>query len=337
MKSTIIEINQKNEVTGRTFLKWIVHEIYENTQQYNGNGISWREQYVLNNIESAKGMPICVEFLDWDQSEPFGHGMTSIVDDEPKFQNSAVVGTTENAYVDTVEVNGRTIRALVAEGYIYEQRYPNFVTWLKSKMYDNDFPETSVEICSKKSSGNDRIVYESGWIEKGRVPMIYDYTGDAILGIKPSDESAVLLELNHLHNDKNKKEENELDEETQKKITELNQQLETAKATIEELTKYKKANEDKILIAELNSKLATYTEDEKATVKEKVTAFTSKPSTEGIHAIVSEINSFIVQKVLEKRTNKEDQEQLELNSAKSVYGDIFENNKNKQDYTDIYN
>ncbi|OMD67462.1 hypothetical protein [Paenibacillus odorifer] len=337
MKNSILELNQKNAVTGRTYLRWVIHEIHENIQSYNENGISWKEQYVLDNINSAKGMPICVQFIDWDKSEPFGHGMTSVENDGPKFQDSAVVGTTEDASIETVEVNGRTIRALVGEGYIYEQRFPNFVTWLKSKMYDNDFPQTSIEICAKKNSGNDVIVYESGYIEKGRVPMIYDYTGDAILGIKPSDESAVLLELNHLNNNKNIKEENKLDEETQKKITELNQQLETAKATIEKLTKYKKANEDKTLIAELNSKLATYTEDEKATVKEKVTAFTSEPSTEGIHAIVSEINSFIVQKVLEKRTNKEDQEQLELNSAKSVYGDIFENNKTKQDYTDIYN
>ncbi|ASA21828.1 hypothetical protein [Paenibacillus donghaensis] len=335
MKNSILELNQKNEVTGRTYLRWVVHEIHENNQSYNENGISWKEQYVLDNINSAKGMPICVQFIDWDKSEPFGHGMTSVENDGPKFQDSAVVGTAENASIETIEVNGRTIRALVAEGYIYEQRFPNFVTWLKSKMYDNDFPQTSIEICGKKNSGNDVIIYESGCIEKGRVPMIYDYTGDAILGIKPSDESAVLLELNHLHN-KNIKEENKLDEEIQKQITELNQQLEAAKTTIEGLTKYKKANEDKTLIAELNSKLVTYTEDEKATVKEKVAAFTSEPSAEGIQTIVSEINSFIVQKVLEKRTNKEEQEQLELNSAKSVYGDMFENNKTKQDYTDIY-
>lgn len=333
MKNTIIELNQKNEVTGRTFVRWVVHEIHESTDTYNDNGITWKEQFVLDNIESAKGMPICVEFLDWDKSEPFGHGMTNIVDDEPKFENSAVVGTTENAFVDTVEVNGRTIRALVAEGYIYEQRYPNFVTWLKSKMFDEDFPETSVEICSKKNSGNSKIVYEDGWKEKGRVPMIYDYTGDAILGIKPSDESAVLLELNHLNN-KNNKEEEKMNEELQKQITELNQKLEEANTTIQSLNKYKKESEAKILIAELNSKLASYSNEEKESVKEKITAFNTEPSTEGIQNIVSEINSYIVQKIFENRNSKKDE--VEVNNASSVYGDMFTNEKSKEDYSSIY-
>jgi hypothetical protein len=334
MKTSIIELNQKNEVTGRTFIKWVVHEIHENTSQYNENGISWKEQYVLANIESAKGMPICVEFLDWEKSEPFGHGMTSIVDDEPKFENSAVVGITENAYIDTVEVNGRNIRALVAEGYIFEQRYPNFVTWLKSKMYDADFPETSVEICFKKSTDNDKIVYESGWIEKGRVPMIYDYTGDAILGIKPSDENAVLLELNHL-NSKNNKEEEKLSKELESQITELNQKLLEADSTIQELNKYKKESEAKGLIAELNSELTNYSEEEKEPVKEKIVAFNVNPTAIGIQSIVSEINSLIVKKVFETRNNNK-KEEVELNSSKSVYGDIYMNEKSKEDYSSIY-
>ncbi|MEK4432995.1 hypothetical protein MHB54_27970 [Paenibacillus sp. FSL M7-0802] len=333
MITSILELNQKNEVTGRTFIRWVVHEIHENNQFFNDNGISWIEQYVLNNIDSAKGMPICVQFLDWDKSEPFGHGMTSIENDEPKFQDSAVVGTTENAYIDTVEVNGRTIRALVAEGYIYEQRYPNFVTWLKSKMYDNDFPKTSVEICTKKNSGNSKIIYESGWKEKGRVPMIYDYTGDAILGIKPSDESAVLLELNHLNN-KNNKEEEKMNEDLQKQITELNQKLEEANATIQSLNKYKKESEAKLLIAELNSKLANYSNEEREIVKEKIATFNTEPSTEGIQNIVSEINSYIVQKIFENRNSKKDQ--VEVNSASNVYGDMFTNEKSKEDYSSIY-
>ncbi|WP_063565467.1 hypothetical protein [Paenibacillus sp. O199] len=327
----IIELNTKDKVTGRTYIKWVVHEIHPDTSQYNLNGITWKEQYVLNNIDSVRGMPICVEFLDYDKSEPFGHGMTDVTDKEVKFENSQVVGVTENGWIDTIEVNGRTIKALIAEGYIYDQRYPNFVSWLKAKMYDDDFPETSVEICGKTSDGHPKIVYESGDIPKGRVPMIYDYTGDAILGIKPSDDSAVLLELNHYVN---KKEKEKMDEETQQKIAELNQKLEDAKATIQTLTKYKEDAENKNLVAELNSKLKSYSQEEQDAAKEKITEFNSKPTQEGVQSILNEINSFIANKIIESRNSKTD---VEVNSHSNIYSDMYEvNKKDDTDYSDIY-
>lgn len=256
MKSSILELNQSKKINGRTYVKWIIHEIYKDESQYNKNGISWLESYVNANIESAKGMPLCVEFLsDWEKDEPFGHGMTDIKDGVPLFENSVVVGVTENAYIDTVEISGENKRVLIGEGYIYNQRYPKFVQWLKSKMFDGDFPETSVEICAKE--GNDLIIYLDGWKETGRVPKIFDYSGDAILGIEPADDAAVFLELNN-----NVKE----DEKMKETVVELNNKIDDQRTEINNLKD--EVKEKDTSITELNGKLETKQTELNSTVDE---------------------------------------------------------------------
>ena len=305
MKSAILEINSKKRVAGRLYIKWVIHKIHQDTSEFNKNGISWLEKYVQQNIESASGMPLAVEFLDWEKSEPFGHGETNIKDGEPLFENSTVVGVTENAYIDFVEVNGEQIKALIGEGYIYSQRYPEFVKWLKSKMYDRDFPETSVEIC--KTEGNDFIIYENGWKEKGRVPMVYDYSGDAILGIEPSDDSAVLLELN---NKIISKEEKDMPDQ----IVELNNKLEEKTDKINELNNLVK---DKVgEIAELNSKVT-----EKETKIEEVTSELNSTK-ESLSAKEEEVNTLTseVNELREFKKKAEEKELVaELNSKLSDY------------------
>jgi hypothetical protein len=198
----ILELAQDtNKVTGRRYVKFVIHEIFDNPESYQDNGISWNAQYTQNNIGSATGMPLCVEFIDYDRSEPYGHGLTGMEDNKPVFESSTVVGIISNAYIDNnLVVNEKKIKALVGEGYIYEQRYPKFVQWLKSQKYDKKPIESSIEVCAK--AGNETIIYDGGWKEKGRVPQIYDYTGHAIVGIEPADDSAVLLELNNLRKSK---------------------------------------------------------------------------------------------------------------------------------------
>lgn len=223
MISSILELSQKQNASGRRYIRWVVHEIQNDVTQWNKNGISWSEQYVLNNIETAKNMPIVVQFIDYNKSEPWGHGyLSEVKGNEPIFEDSVVVGVATDASIETVEVNGKSIRALVAEGYIFEQRYSAFVDWLKTEMFDGKLPETSVEICVKKDSNNEVIIYDGGWKEKGRVPMIYDYSGSAILGIEPSDDNAVLLELNSKFNKEEK-----MDKTENALIVELNGKVET--------------------------------------------------------------------------------------------------------------
>lgn len=302
-----IEISKANKVTGRREIKAVIHEIYDDSSKYNKNGISWNEQYTKNNIDTVKGMPICVEFLDYDKSEPFGHGETGIKDGRPLFEDSVMVGIFEEGSVEEVEVKGNKIKALVGKGYINEQRYPLFVRWLTSEMYDKKPPEGSVEICAK--DGHEAIVYDGGWKEKGRIPQVYDYTGYCILGVEPADDSAVVLELNK----HNKKEENLMDEKT---ILELNNKIETKTNEINELKNDVKEKEDKI--SELNKKI----EEKDATIEEKTDEInelnnTIKTKDEEIENITEELNQLKAEK------KKLDNEKLvsELNSKLSAYTD----------------
>ncbi|WP_332276175.1 hypothetical protein [Bacillus subtilis] len=260
MRSAILEINNQRKVSGRTFVKWVVLEIHENNTQYNKNGITWIEKHVNANLNSIKDMPLCVEFIDCENSEPFGHGMTEIKDGTPLFENSTVVGVTTNGYIDTIEVNGQQKRVLIGEGFIYNQRYPKFVQWLKSKMFDGEFPETSVEISAVEGSSS--IEYDGGYKEKGRIPMRFDFTGDAILGIDPADDAAVLLELNNNH-----KEEQSMAKTQDEALVELNNKLNIENKALE--TKVTELNEAlKKKDEELNAAVKA-AKDEKAKVEEK--------------------------------------------------------------------
>ncbi|WP_339181667.1 hypothetical protein NST56_09995 [Bacillus sp. FSL R5-0560] len=260
MRSAILEINNQRKVSGRTFVKWVVLEIHENNAQYNKNGITWIEKHVNANLNSIKDMPLCVEFIDCENSEPFGHGMTEIKDGTPLFENSTVVGVTTNGYIDTIEVNGQQKRVLIGEGFIYNQRYPKFVQWLKSKMFDGEFPETSVEISAVEGSSS--IEYDGGYKEKGRIPMRFDFTGDAILGIDPADDAAVLLELNNNH-----KEEQSMAKTQDEALVELNNKLNIENKALE--TKVAELNEAlKKKDEELNAAVKA-AKDEKAKVEEK--------------------------------------------------------------------
>lgn len=300
-----LEISNANKVTGRRQIKVVIHEVYDSNEKYNKNGISWNEEYTKNNIDTVKGMPICVEFIDWNNSEPFGHGATGIKDGKPLFEDSVMVGVFEEGSVEDVEVKGKQIRALVGKGYINEQRYPLFVRWLISEMHDKKTPEGSVEICAKDD--NEAIVYDGGWREKGRVPQIYDYTGYCILGIEPADDSAVVLELNN----HNKKEEQVMNE---KVITELNNKIEEKTNEINQLQN--QVQEKDKVIGELNTKI----EEKDSIIEEKDNTVTElnntiKEKDSEIETLTSELNELKAEK------KKLDDKNLvnELNSKLTAY------------------
>ena len=224
MKNTIVEISKKTSKAGRTPVKFVLHEIYDSDKKYNSNGISWKKEYVEENIDSVKTMPIVAQFLDDDNSIPFGaHGELNSKDGKITFEDSLVVGAFEDAFIDeNIEINGKTIAGLVAKGYIFDQRFPELVEYLQEQ-YDNGEPvESSVEICADKSKGNTKIIYDGGWKEKGRIPQTYQYSGHALaIGVEPSDKSALMLELNSKLNKLTRREESIL---SNKNITiELNE------------------------------------------------------------------------------------------------------------------
>ena len=198
----IYEISSENKIVGRRPIKVVLHEIFPNETEFQENGISWKEEFVLANLHSVAGMSIVVEFLTEDRDVPYGHGMTDIRDEDnlPLFEDATMVGHFDRAYVDDVEINGVMKRVLIAEGTLDEMRYPKFVAWLREHM-TGSVVKGSVEIVGKPEHEG-HIIYSGGWKEQGRVPQYYDYSGYAILGVKPADEAAIVMELNNKKTDK---------------------------------------------------------------------------------------------------------------------------------------
>lgn len=223
----IYEISSENKIAGRRPIKVVLHEVFPNETEFQENGISWKEEYVLANLHSVSGMSIVVEFLTEDRDVPYGHGMTDVRDEDnlPLFENATMVGHFDRAYVDDVEINGTTKRCLIAEGTLDEMRYPRFVAWLREHMTESAV-KGSVEIVGKPEHEG-HIIYSGGWKEQGRVPQYYDYSGYAILGIKPADEAAIVMELNN----KNVKKE---DQKMEEKLKELMADVTSISAGISE-------------------------------------------------------------------------------------------------------
>ena len=111
----------------------------------------------------------------------------------PVFENSEVVGYIDHGEIRDIEVNGKQIRALVGSGYLYEQRYPKFVQWVRNNVETN-MVDTSVEIVGYEENEN-HIVYEEGECsQEYRCPKEYQYSGTAIISVLPADADAIVLE-----------------------------------------------------------------------------------------------------------------------------------------------
>lgn len=304
----IFELSNDRQIAGRRKIKLILHEIYPSRDIWQTNGISWDETYTAQNLESVSNMSLCVEFLSEERRLPYGHGLTEIRDNMPYLEDATVVGHCEKGYIADVEIDGETKKVLVAEGYIDEMRYPKFVAWLQEKM-ETDGVKGSVEIVGRPEYEN-RIIYDGGWKEKGRVPQIYDYSGYAILGIRPADDTAIVMELN------NKLEENKEDTIMDEKI--MGQFVELVKTsvnqTITELNNKSEEYEGKI--SELNGQLAAK-DAEIAELNEKLSAAQADVAAKDqtIEAQNTELNSL-------KDTNaalEKEKKLAELNSALSEF------------------
>ena len=185
----IVELSKP--IMGRRKIKMVLHEIYSDRTHWNGNGITYLEQYTRDNADSVKGMPLCAEFLDDDKDVPYGHGLTGHIKNMPVFEDSVQVGSFEDWSIEDVEIDGEMRRCLCATGYINESRYPNFVKWLEKQLESGSPVYGSVEFSGTKDNDGE-IIYEDGWKEQGRVPMIYDYIGHSLISIAPADDAALV-------------------------------------------------------------------------------------------------------------------------------------------------
>lgn len=254
--SKILEMASKSK-GGRKRIVMVLHKIHEDAAETNRNGIHWDEQCVRNNIDSVKGIPICAEFMDDTKEVPLGHGYTSIKNidgkSEPVFENSECVGMIEYGEIRTIDINGETIKALVGTGYLYSQRFPKFVAWVKKNTLLSNV-DSSIEIVGREENDNHIVYVEENPSDDFRTPRLYDYSGTAILSIRPADENAIILEVSSKKPSKEeniKMDEKELKEIIRGVITETNSKNDELNAKISELNS--QLTEKDRTITELNA------------------------------------------------------------------------------------
>ena len=293
----ILEINKRISKGGRKNIRMVLLTIHEEGEM-NRNGITWVEQYVLDNLESIKGIPICATFLDEDKEDLYDHGYTETVESEdgksePLFLNSESVGVIEDAKIEVIEIDGETKKVLVGYGYIFCQRYPNLCEKLESSKV-----KSSIEIMGTDEN-NRKIIYDGGYKEKGRKPMVFDFTGTCLLGVLEADENCYVLEVAE---NKNKEEKLNMDEnkiieviqkaitetnavkaDTETKIAELNSQIEAKDAEIKEANEAKEVAENNV--SEKDSKIAEL-EAENAKLKEELAACKKREACEAFDAML---------------------------------------------------
>lgn len=366
--SHILEISKKANRAGRVPIKIALLKIHKDAEETNLNGLHWDETYVTNAIESLKMMPICAEFCTEDKEVPVGHGLTGSETnekglDEPIFENSEAVGVIENGSIETVEINGEEIKALCGSGYLFNQRYPKFVKWVRANHALGNV-DTSIEIVGLESNGNKIVYVEDKPKEEFRTPREFSFSGTAILSVTPSDSNAIVLEIAQKKEQGEKKimfdekemreiivstitETNSKNEELTNKIQELNEAIKERDDKIAELTKNAndkkdadKEKDDKI--QELNNKLAEsesmLNECKKAEQNSRLDKALESFSEEEQKFAESEINLFKedplngdVDAIIEKIYSKIGQASKEANKRVSE-----QNSANNKDEFDIF-
>ena len=224
---------------------------------WNGNGITFIEEYASKNLDSIKDMSMTCDFIDEDKTIVSGHGETNEVTDDglPVF-NTDIIGHFTEGYIGDFDDNGTNGRAVFGKGIIDEMRHPNFVAQLETNMANGIMPSGSIEIL--RPADSDGIVYLNGKFEEGRVPVKYIHSGFSLVAT-PADINSKMIELNA----KNKeREENQMDEKTinlicdsvKSVITETNSKNAEYEAKIAELNQIITEKDSKI--NELNASVA---------------------------------------------------------------------------------
>lgn len=344
----ILEINKRVSKGGRKNIRMILLTIHKDGEM-NRNGITWNEEYVNKNLESIKGIPICATFLDEDKDSLFDHGYTETVESEdgksePLFLNSESVGVIEDAKIEDIEIDGETKRVLVGYGYIFCQRYPALCTKLETSTV-----KSSIEIMGKDE--NDRkIIYDGGYKEKGRVPMEYDFSATALLGVLEADENCYVLEVAENQNKEEKlnmefteemknsikeviSEMNDKSQNYETKILELNSTIKTKDAEIAE--KDEKISELNASVEQIQAAL-TELEDSQKTWWEERDVLIKELAKAKVAEKIGEMNEALEKySDEEKEVAKEDIEKLtsEINAC----GNVDELNKVTSEINSIVN
>ena len=210
-------------------------------------------------MPSIKDESLRCEFVDEDRVEILGHGDTGVLDGTPLFEDATVIGHFTKAYVDEIETeDGEKETVCIGEGYIDARCYHNFVEKLDEDIAEGIYPFGSVEI--ERTDDNEGIIYKYGWKEFGRIPTVFKFSGYALLGIRPADQSAKLVELNNKHKEETQimdiAEVKAIVSETVAEINSKDEEIKAVKAECE--TKVAEANSQlETAISEKNEAIAS--------------------------------------------------------------------------------
>lgn len=201
MQKTFELFERESEKGVRRF-KVILHEIYPDAcvingagQIFNKNGITWLKEFCERSLPSLVNKSITAEFLNSEKTELHSHGQTGLVDGLPVFEDAEVIGHFTGGSIEEIEDEYGNVRTFaIGEGLIDEFRYRNLCEKLDADLAQGNMPKGSVEIYKKEE--NDSIIYQYGYKPEGRIPMEFNYSGYALLGVEPADDTAVMLELN---------------------------------------------------------------------------------------------------------------------------------------------
>jgi len=273
------ELSKKDSKNGRRHFKVILHEIYPDScvdekngvaSEYNDNGISWIREYCEKALPTLEGKSIRCEFLDEERTFLNGHGETETKDGLPIFENAVMIGTFEKGYITDIETDEGIKTVCIGEGTIDGLCYHNFCEKLEEDIEDGNAPFGSVEIL--KTGDNPSIIYKYGYKDYGRIPMVFEYSGYALLGVRPADKTAKILELNQSNNvDKEDftMGENEIKAIVSQVVGEMNSSAEEINAMKEECEK--RIAESQELVKELQAEIERQNENI-AELESKVTA-----------------------------------------------------------------
>lgn len=255
---------------------------------WNENGITFLEQYAVNNLDSIKDMSITCDFIDKDKTEVSGHGETGEITDDglPKFE-ADIIGHFTEGFIDEFDDNGSTGRAVFGKGVIDEMRHADFVAQIETNMANGIAPSGSIEILHPTDS--DSIVYLNGKFEQGRVPVRYVHSGFSLVS-NPADKASKMVELNN----KKESEDETMDEKTISLI------CDSVKNAVSETNS--KNSEYETKIAELNASI----EEKDNQINELNASIADKDN---------QIAEFNTQK--EKWADEKQQFEKELNEAKA--------------------
>lgn len=256
---SIQEQTEEDVKAGRVGITFTCHEISQNDDRtwHNKNGLNWINEYTQNNIESAKGMPIVVRYLDEEKTTISDHGRMENDENDGSviFPDSETVGYCEEAWIEDVIRDNESKKLLFGKGYIFDQRHHNLVKFLREEKSKGNIIKGSIEISGKGKSK--QILYEHGYGSRKtngdliipRTPKVYDYSAICLLNhfVTPADDESEMIEINtkstevnsdDIKNNLNKEDINMPDKdvviELNEKIVELNNKINELNSQLEE-------------------------------------------------------------------------------------------------------